>query len=220
MTAKSNSDGPSPKLPHSKSQTGSSKSDTPRVSFELEALKTINNNNQIKRTGKSVVKPEQGDSYKVRFLGLMNVKSDKGNEYINETIRQVMATRAEQNVFKLSEFTLVINIESLNLFKAPSTEISTATNQPISSLRNEEEQLMVLFDLADLAFWSTHRENERLFGFIIKEKHFKFSCLVFESDVNSSRICESITKATQLAYQLLVVIFYKMNNSFLELKLA
>ena len=172
-----------------------------KVNFELEA--SVND----KRKMNAIAKPQQGDSFKVRFLGSMLVKSDKGNEYINETIRQVMATRAEQNVFKLSEFNLVVNMESLNLFKVPSAEAASTdstTSQPISSLNNEEDLLLTQFDLADLAFWSMHRENERLFGFIIKEKNFKFSCHVFESDINSTKICEAITKATQSAYQLLV----------------
>ncbi len=177
---------------------------TGRVSFELETAKIGRSKNKSAR----IAKPELGDSFKVRFLGSASVHSDKGNEHIHATIRQVMATRAAQNIFKLSEFTLVVNAESLSLFKAPQTEYSTATNQPVSSLSNEEEQLMTQFDVADLAFWSTHRENERLFGFIIKEKQFKFACLVFESDVSGVKICEAITKATQLAFQLLVACLF------------
>jgi hypothetical protein len=201
---------PSPPLDGSRKQS-TAKSEPDQVSFELEMAKLGRHGaggSGGKKRPTSIVKPEQGESFKVRFLGSMSVRSDRGNEYINETIRQVMATRAAQNVFKLSEFTLVVNMESLNLFKPPSVEYSTLTNEPVSSLSNEEEQLMTQFDVADLAFWCVHRENERLFGFIIKEKQFKFSCLVFESDVNAARICEAITKATQLAFQLLVVSFH------------
>ncbi len=177
------------------------------VSFELDTSRA---NTKKSFCSISASKPEQGDSFKVRFLGSMAVKSDKGNEYINETIRQVMATRAEQNVFKLSEYNLVVNVDALNLFKMPNVDQSTQ-----SSLHNEEDLLAVQFDLTDLAFWSSHKDNERLFGFIIKEKNFKFLCHVFESDINSALICESITKATQLAYQLLVVRILFLNFSFL-----
>ncbi len=167
-----------------------------RVSFELETA----------HLGRSKsMRPAHGDSFKVRFLGSTSVHSDKGNGHINASIRQVMAARAEQSMFKLSEFTLVVNAESLSLFGAPRTEYSAATNQPVSSLSDEEAQLATQFDVADLAFWSTHRENERLFGLIVREKQFKFACLVFESDVSAVRVCESITQATQLAFQLLVV---------------
>lgn len=180
--------------------------DLPKISFDLNSCnsKPSIKSNDVS-TGK-LFKPELGDLFKVRFLGYMRVKSDRGNEYINETIRRVMAERANQNVFKLTEFNLVVNVESLSLFKIQSESGDDQEKPVASTLTNEEHQLAAYFDLADLAFWCSHRENERLFGFIIKEKQFKFGCLVFESDINSSKICDAITKATQLAYQLLVVI--------------
>lgn len=145
-------------------------------------------------------KPQQGDSFKVRFLGFMNVRANKGNEYIHETIRQVMASRAKHNIFKMNEYNLIINIESLSLFSIPEEESEVKSDQSKNFLKAR-------FDLNDLAFWSTHTENKRLFGFIIKEKNaanLKFVCLVFESDVDSMQICDAITNSARLAYQILV----------------
>ena len=161
------------------------------IKFELkQAIRTS------KAPRKSLSKPQQGESFRVRFLGSMNVKADKGNEYINETIRQVMGSRAAHNIFKLSEFTLVINSESISLFKIPSDA------QPMT-----EDLIVAKFEINELAFWCTHKDNERLFGFIIKEpdNSLKFICHVFESDASSSSICDALTQATQLAYQLLIV---------------
>lgn len=153
-----------------------------------------------------IAKPQQGDVYKVRFLGSMNVKADKGNEYIHETIRQVMASRAQKNIFKMLEFNFIVNMESLSLFSVPGEE----QEQPKSEHSNKD-LLKARFDIGDLAFWATHSENQRLFGFIIKEKtptNVKFVCLVFESDVNSCQIMDSISNSAKLAYQLLIVSFF------------
>lgn len=117
----------------------------------------------------------------------MNVKADRGNEYIHDTIRQVMAERARKNIFKMNQLKLLITNDSLAFYDDSVT------------------QLKCEFSLNDIAFWSTHRENNRLFGFIMKEKkQLKFHCHVFESDVNSDQICESITKSTQIAFKNLI----------------
>ena len=152
--------------------------------------------------GSQLLKPQLGDSFKVRFLGSMFVRANRGNEYIHETIRQVMASRAKYNIFKMNQFNLIVNLESLSLFSIPLEHSEEAAAAGSGDL------LKARFNLADLAFWSFHKENQRLFGFIIKETNFsslKFTCLVFESDVDSAQICESITNATHLAFQLLVV---------------
>ena len=174
----------------------------PNVQFELgDRFKKDKNLNQV------TMKPQLGDLFKVRYLGSMNVKADKGNEYIHDTIRQVMAARAKKNIFKMNEYNLIINSDSLSLFSVPE---NAETEKSLSAL-SSEDLLKARFDLADLAFWASHKENQRLFGYIIKEPFhaLKFCCLVFESDVNSAQICESITNATQLAFQLLIVI---LNN--------
>jgi len=134
----------------------------------------------------------------------VNVKADKGNEYIHETIRQVMASRAKLNNFKMTEYNLIINLESLSLFCLPESDSEPKSEQ-------NRDLLKARFDISDLAFWASHKENPRLFGFIIKDRqpaNVKFLCLVFESDVNSSIICNAITNSAKLAYQLLVVFYF------------
>jgi DCC-interacting protein 13 alpha len=131
---------------------------------------------------------------------MIKVKSaERGNETIHETIRQVMAYRAAHNILKMHEYNLNVSRDSIKLFTPPNSNM--ATNVDL------EASLVAQIDMSDLAFWSSNNDNERLFGIIIKEpsRSFKFDCLVFESDTSSGHICESITNATQLAYQLLIV---------------
>ncbi|CAF0978359.1 unnamed protein product [Brachionus calyciflorus] len=167
----------------------------PNIRFELDELlnKSQNELND---------KEDQGESFKVRFLGSMNVKSDKGNENINETIRQVMSARAEHNIFKLSEFDLIVNSKSVSLFKVPDSNDENGTSQ----LNNIDDLYCAKFKLDNIGFWSAHNENEHLFGFIVKDRNqtLKFSCHVFESDVGSKNICDAISKATQQAFKELV----------------
>lgn len=174
----------------------------PNVSFELKESLINESNEQVNKI-------QLGDTFKVRFLGLMNIKADKGNEYIHETIRSVMSARAKHNVFKLNELNLIVNSDSLSLFSTPSTTTSSASNEQASviSSSSSEDLLRARFNLGDLAFWAAHHDNQRLFGFIVKEtgQALKFLCLCFESDIDSTKICESIDKATQLAFQLLIV---------------
>jgi hypothetical protein len=124
-----------------------------------------------KSADKSILlaKPQLGDTFKVRFLGSMYVRADKGNEYIHGTIRSVMAARAKHNIFKLNELNLIVNSESLSLFTVSTStspqlngksEQASSIDDPLSS----EDLLRARFDLADLAFWAAHQENQRLFG--------------------------------------------------------
>jgi len=168
-------------------------SNEPNIRFELS---NAGPNNKTYK----MLKPEQGESFKVRYLGSMNVRADRGNEYINEAIRQIMAARANQNIFKSSEFELVVNSESISGF----TPLSCMEKN--DEVLSSDELLKIRFDLENLAFWSPHRENQRLFGFIVKESNqsLKFVCHVFESDIDSSSICDLINKATQDAFKLLV----------------
>ena len=124
----------------------------------------------------------------MRFLGSMSVNADKGNQYIHETIRSIMAERAKKDKFKMQQLSVEITEKSLNLLDKSSDEVYE-------------------FNLKNIAFWSTHNENNRLFGFIVKdEKNFmKFFCHVFECDFDASAtICKSIDKATQIAFKKLL----------------
>lgn len=129
------------------------------------------------------------EKYEMRFLGSMSVNADKGNQYIHESIRKIMAERAKKDRFKMQQLSVEITEKSLVLVDES----------------NSDE--VYEFNLANIAFWSTHNENNRLFGFIVKEdKNFmKFFCHVFECDFDASAtLCKSIDKATQIAFRKLL----------------
>lgn len=131
------------------------------------------------------------ESFVVRFLGSMEVTTDRGERLVHETMRQIMAARAIHNVFKMTESRLVVSSECMRL-------IDPATNT-----------LRTTFALADISFWAAHPENTRLFGFITRTKppgatNSTFSCHVFECNISAEEICQAIGTATKLAFQALM----------------
>ncbi len=180
------------------------------VKFELNEL--LANENSKEDSQKTY------DSFTVRFLGSMNVEYNDKNktEYINETIRNVMAARAQNNLFKLNEFNLVIKSSMIYLSKSVPTDNSTARFDAI-----EDEVIKAKFKLTDLAVWSPHKDNKRLFGFISKNSNQSliFNCYVFESDIDSVTICSSITKVNELAYQMNSEYFKKIKQTEKEILL-
>lgn len=131
------------------------------------------------------------ESFVVRFLGSMEVKADRGEPLVLETMRQIMAARAIHNVFRMTESKLVISSEDMRL-------IDPATNI-----------IRTIFALADISFWAAHNENKRLFGFITRNRQTglpnpSFACHVFECNVSADEICSAIQTATKLAFQALM----------------
>ncbi|XP_052678245.1 DCC-interacting protein 13-alpha-like isoform X6 [Crassostrea angulata] len=131
------------------------------------------------------------ESFVVRFLGSMEVTTDRGEKLVHETMRQIMAARAIHNVFKMTESRLVVSSEAMRL-------IDPATNT-----------LRTTFALADISFWAAHPENTRLFGFITRTKppgatNSTFSCHVFDCNISAEEICQAIGTATKLAFQALM----------------
>ncbi|KAL3853218.1 hypothetical protein ACJMK2_016775 [Sinanodonta woodiana] len=129
------------------------------------------------------------EQFTVRFLGSMEVKMDRGEKLVSDTIRQIMTARAVQNVFKMTESRMIVTNESLRL-------IDPATNC-----------IRVKFALEDISFWSAHQENNRLLGFITRNRGSSlgtFACHVFETNVPAVEICQAISTATKLAFQALM----------------
>ncbi|KAK3101785.1 hypothetical protein FSP39_006317, partial [Pinctada imbricata] len=131
------------------------------------------------------------ESFVVRFLGSMAVTTDRGEQLVCETMRQILAARAVNNVFKMVESRLVVSSECMRLVDPSSNAVRTK------------------FALADISFWSAHPENTRLFGFITRTKSSgstssQFACHVFECNVSAEEICQAVGTATKLAFQALM----------------
>ncbi|KAK6175490.1 hypothetical protein SNE40_013948 [Patella caerulea] len=131
--------------------------------------------------------------FTVRFLGSMEVKADRGEPLVHDTIRQIMAARAIHNVFKMTESKFIVSNEGMRL------------------LDPSNNAVRVEFALQDISFWSKHPENERYFGFITRTRivggaknNLSFACHVFESNNSSEEICKSIGTATRMAFEALM----------------
>ena len=137
-------------------------------------------------------------SHPMRFMGSMIVGEDRGEKLVQESIRQVMASRAIHNVFRSPECTLAITKRHLDL-------VETDEGQPSKTTTRAR------FDLSDIAFWMTHKENDRLFAFISRagggggggatRDGAEFRCHVFESVTSATQVGDVLTEVTKAAYQ-------------------
>lgn len=127
------------------------------------------------------------ESFLVRFLGSMEVKQDRGEKLVHETIRQIMAARAIHNVFKMTESRMVVSSECMRLIEPSNNTVR------------------IQFALEDISFWAAHHENNRLFGFITRNKgEGSYACHVFECNVSAEEICQAIGTATKMAFHALM----------------
>ncbi|XP_071815717.1 DCC-interacting protein 13-alpha-like isoform X2 [Apostichopus japonicus] len=126
--------------------------------------------------------------FTVRFLGSMQVKTDKGSEVIMNTIRNIMTARAIHNIFKTTESNFIITSQDIRL-------------QDLSS-----QKMKSIIPLQDISFWSAHHENKRWFAFISHAKNEggaqpSYTCQVFETDTLAEEICKSLSMAAEIAYK-------------------
>lgn len=130
--------------------------------------------------------------YPVRFMGTMQVKKDRGDQVVYETIRQIMAARAIHNIFKMSESHLVVTHEFLKV------------------LDPSHQAVRAIFPLEDISFWTTHRDNKRLLGFITRTRsenieQATFHCHVFEVQTSAEEICGALTTAANIALNKIMI---------------
>ena len=130
-------------------------------------------------------------SHSMRFMGSMIVSEDRGEKLVQEAIRQIMASRAIHNVFRSPECVLTIGKRRLNLMDSQSDCSS---------------RVLARFDLSNIAFWMTHKENDRLFAFITRspsdpDANTEFRCHVFESATPATEVGDVLSDVTKAAYR-------------------
>lgn len=122
--------------------------------------------------------------FAVRFLGTMQVQKDRGDLLVYQTIQHIMAARAIHNIFKTNESHMVI------------------TQRTLKILDPSHEAIRALFPLEDVSFWTVHKENNRLLGYITRTKDSEsspsFHCHVFEAQL-ADKICTALSKAANIA---------------------
>jgi len=160
------------------------------IQFDIASTVVVDETND--ESGESLL------SHPMRFMGSMIVGEDRGEKLVQESIRQVMASRAIHNVFRSPECTLAITKRHLDL-------VETDEGQPSKTTTRAR------FDLSDIAFWMTHKENDRLFAFISRagggggggatRDGAEFRCHVFESVTSATQVGDVLTDVTKAAYQ-------------------
>ncbi|CAL4140921.1 unnamed protein product, partial [Meganyctiphanes norvegica] len=132
-------------------------------------------------------------TFSVRFLGSMGINVDRGQSVVCEVMRRILAARAIHNVFSTSELKFKITKTHVSLIDANSG------------------QMRLKHSLCDLAYWAAHTENQKLVGYIVRQRdasesneNNSFSCFVFEADQNGKEICSALGFAAKHAYKELV----------------
>lgn len=138
--------------------------------------------------------------FAVRFLGSMQVLNDRGERLVFETMRQIMTARAIHGVFKMSESHMVI------------------TNSALKIVDPSHQAVKATFSLEDISFWTGHKDNNRLIGFITRSKSDcesppTFHCYIFEAHLNAQEICNALSKAASIALKTLLENKSKENTS-------
>ncbi|PAA68024.1 hypothetical protein BOX15_Mlig013367g2 [Macrostomum lignano] len=138
----------------------------------------------------TVVDSKFSVNYSVRFTGSMEVPGDRGDALVARTIRQILTARAVHNIFKSTDYNLIVSDRGIWLI------------EPQSKLIRCE------FLLEDISFWASHAENTRLLGLICRSRAVDdgnlFACFTFECDSAAEQVCASIRQATRIAYQAFV----------------
>ncbi|XP_007424414.1 DCC-interacting protein 13-beta [Python bivittatus] len=134
-------------------------------------------------------KDDEADSllqhmFVVRFLGSMAVRSDHTVEVIYEAMRQVLAARAIHNIFRTTESHLLVTSNDLKLID-PQTQVTRSN-----------------FELANVTQFAAHKENKRLFGFVVCVSESPgedgMSAYVFESNTEGEKICYAINLGKEI----------------------
>ncbi|XP_026550777.1 DCC-interacting protein 13-beta isoform X3 [Notechis scutatus] len=134
-------------------------------------------------------KEDEADSllqhmFVVRFLGSMAVRSDHTVEVIYEAMRQVLAARAIHNIFRTTESHLLVTSNDLKLID-PQTQVTRSN-----------------FELANVTQFAAHKENKRLFGFVVCVSELSgedgMSAYVFESNTEGEKICYAINLGKEI----------------------
>lgn len=121
-----------------------------------------------------------------------------------------MASRAIHNVFRSPECCINVTKRHLNLVYAEQAAAAVVT-----AVAPEKIKVRARFNLGDIAFWMTHKENERLFAFISRAAGVtgapagasaagdaaEFRCHVFESSTSAAQVGEILSEATKAAYE-------------------
>lgn len=129
------------------------------------------------------------EAFTVRFLGSMQVPCDRGDQLVCETMRLILAARMAHNVFKMAESHMLVSQKELRI------------------LDPSHQAVRACFPLADVSFWTVHKENNRLLGFITiaaGEGPPTYRCHIFEVHTSAEEVCNALSVAANIALKALM----------------
>ncbi|XP_047740527.1 uncharacterized protein LOC108683012 [Hyalella azteca] len=150
----------------------------------------------------------EGQAFDAAFLGSMPVNVATGPvTVISEVIRRVMSARAHHNLFSSTPVVLTV-----------ATPYLTVTGRQDLAEHPDSNCYRQRYKLTALTGWCTHRENPRLFGYVVRgvsslqcwvyhvtppRRLFGYvvrgvsslQCWVYQCDDDASRVCRAITIA-------------------------
>uniref|UniRef100_A0A9J7X4X9 Adaptor protein, phosphotyrosine interaction, PH domain and leucine zipper containing 1 n=1 Tax=Cyprinus carpio carpio TaxID=630221 RepID=A0A9J7X4X9_CYPCA len=158
--------------------------DDRRFCFQITWIATINN------ISKRIYLSENPEEIAARVNQSALEAFTQNENYadvIYETMRQILAARAIHNIFRMTESHLLVTCECLKLVD-PQTQVTR-----------------LRFPLSSVVLCASHRENKRLFGFVLTTAGGREDgrpvtvCYVFESNNDGEKICDSVGLAKQIA---------------------
>uniref|UniRef100_A0A8C5RUD4 Adaptor protein, phosphotyrosine interacting with PH domain and leucine zipper 2 n=1 Tax=Laticauda laticaudata TaxID=8630 RepID=A0A8C5RUD4_LATLA len=118
------------------------------------------------------------------FLWTRNSLKKIFNSLLYEAMRQVLAARAIHNIFRTTESHLLVTSNDLKLID-PQTQVTRSN-----------------FELANVTQFAAHKENKRLFGFVVCVSELSgedgMSAYVFESNTEGEKICYAINLGKEI----------------------
>uniref|UniRef100_A0A8C5RU18 Adaptor protein, phosphotyrosine interacting with PH domain and leucine zipper 2 n=1 Tax=Laticauda laticaudata TaxID=8630 RepID=A0A8C5RU18_LATLA len=116
--------------------------------------------------------------------GTVKRSSNLANSLLYEAMRQVLAARAIHNIFRTTESHLLVTSNDLKLID-PQTQVTRSN-----------------FELANVTQFAAHKENKRLFGFVVCVSELSgedgMSAYVFESNTEGEKICYAINLGKEI----------------------
>ncbi|XP_060733213.1 C-Jun-amino-terminal kinase-interacting protein 1 isoform X2 [Tachysurus vachellii] len=147
------------------------------------------------------------ESYRLKFLGSVQVPYHKGNEVLCAAMQKVANNR---------RMTLHYNPPSSCILEINMKGVKLAVQDDFG-VYDRTSQCSHFFQLKNISFCGYHPKNNKYFGFITKHPaDQRFACHVFVSENSTKALAEAVGKAFQLYYKAFVEFSCPTEDIYLE----
>ncbi|XP_056268566.1 C-Jun-amino-terminal kinase-interacting protein 1-like isoform X2 [Pseudoliparis swirei] len=147
------------------------------------------------------------DSYRLKFLGSVQVPAHKGNDVLCAAMQKIATNR---------RMTVKYNPPSSCILEISVKGIKLAVQEDYYT-HDGSNECSHFFQLKNVSFCGYHPKNSKYFGFITKHPaDQRFACHVFVSEDSTKPLAESIGKAFQSYYKEFVEVSCPTEDIYLE----